>query len=63
VTIIPRVVPPSTWHIFQIIVDSLGLVVFAYILNQSKWLLIDALNSTISMSFKVKDEILQVLTI
>ncbi len=54
-----RVLPPLIWHIFQIIVDSFGLVVFACILNQSKvhWLLSDALNSIISMSLKSKDEI------
>jgi hypothetical protein len=48
-----------TWHIFQIIVDSIGLVVFVYILNQYKghWLLNDALNFSISMSLKFKDEI------
>jgi hypothetical protein len=47
-----RVPPPLTWHICCIIVDSLGLVVFDNILNQSRghWLLNDALNSTISMS-------------
>jgi len=54
-----RVLPPLIWHIFQIIVDFFGLVVFACILNQSKvhWLLRDALNSTISMSLKSRDEI------
>ncbi len=54
-----RVPPPLTWHICCIIVDSLGLVVYACILNQSRghWLLSDALNSTISMSLKFKDEI------
>jgi hypothetical protein len=51
---IARVLPPLIWHIFQIIVDSFGLIVFACILNQSKvhWLLSDVLNSTISMSLK-----------
>jgi len=54
-----RVPPPLTWHICHIIVDSLGLVVFTSILNQSRghWLLSDALNSTISMSPKFRDEI------
>jgi len=54
-----RVLPPLTWHIFHIIVDSFGLIVSAYISNQSKghWLLSDALNSTISMSLKFKDQI------
>jgi len=56
---ITRVLPPLIWHIFQIIVDSFGLVIFVCILNQSKvhWLLSDVLNSTISMSLKSKDEI------
>jgi len=54
-----RVPPPLTWHICHIIVDSLGLVVYACILNQSRghWLLSDALNSTIFMSLKFNDEI------
>jgi hypothetical protein len=52
--------PPSlTWHMCQIILDYFGIVVFACIFNYSKghWLLNDALNSTISMSLKFKDEI------
>jgi hypothetical protein len=54
-----RVPPPLTWHICHIIVAFLGLVVSACILNQFQghWLLSDALNSTISMSLKFKDEI------
>jgi hypothetical protein len=32
--IIGCVLPPLTWHIFQIIVDVLFLVVNAYVLNQ-----------------------------
>jgi hypothetical protein len=54
-----RVPPPLTWHICLIIIDYLGLVVSTYILNPSRghWLLSDALNSTISMSLKFKDEI------
>jgi hypothetical protein len=56
---IGKVPPLLTWHIFQIIVDSIGLVVFVYILNQYKshWLLNDKLNFAISMSLKFKDEI------
>ncbi len=56
---IRRVPPLLTWHIFQIIVDSIGLVVSIYLLNQNKvhWLLNDALNFAISMSLKFKDEI------
>ncbi len=48
-----------TWHIFQIIVNFIGHVVFVYILNQYKghWLLNDALNVSISMSLKFKDEV------
>ncbi len=54
-----RVPLPLTWHICRIIVDSLGLIVSACILNQSRghWLLSDALNFAISMSLKFKDEI------
>jgi len=54
-----RVPPPLTWHIFQIIVNSFGLIVSTCISNQSKghWLLFDALNTTMSMSLKFKDEI------
>jgi hypothetical protein len=54
-----RVPPPLTWHIYYIIVDSLGPMVFACILNQSKghWFLCDALNFAILMSLKFKDEI------
>jgi len=54
-----RVPPPLTWHIFQIIVNFFGLIVSTCISNQSKahWLLFDALNTTMSMSLKFKDEI------
>ncbi len=54
-----RVPPPLTWHIFHIIVNFFGPIVSTCISNQSKghWLLYDALNSTISMSLKFKDEI------
>jgi hypothetical protein len=47
-----RVSLPLTWHICHIIPDSLGHVVFACILNQSKghWVLSDALHFAISMS-------------
>jgi hypothetical protein len=56
---IGKVPPLLTWHIFQIIVDSIGPIVFVYILNQYKgcWLLNDALNVSISMSLKFKDEV------
>jgi len=55
----PRIPPPLTWHVFQNIVDSLGPVVFACIMNYSRghWLLSDALNFAISMSLNFKDEI------
>jgi hypothetical protein len=54
-----RVPPSLTWHIFHIIVDSFGPLMSTCILNQCKghWLLSDALNSTIFMSLKFKDEI------
>jgi hypothetical protein len=44
--------------IFQIIVDVLSLVVFAYVLNQFKshWLLSDALNFIISNCLKLKED-------
>jgi hypothetical protein len=56
---IVRIPPPLTWHVYQIIVDSHGPIVFAYILNQSRghWLLNNALNFAISMSLKFRDEI------
>ncbi len=54
-----RVPLPLTWHICHIIVDSLGPIVSACILNQSRghWLLSDALNFAISMSLKFRDGI------
>jgi len=54
-----RILPPLTWHICRIVVDSLSPIVSTCILNQSKghWLLSDALNSTISISLKFRDEI------
>ncbi len=53
-----RVPPPITWFICQTIVDYLKHVVSVCILNQSigHWLLLHALNSTISMSSKARDE-------
>jgi hypothetical protein len=52
------VLPPLTWHISQIIVDALSLVVSACVLNQSHGhlLLSNALNVTIIMSLKLKEE-------
>ncbi len=54
-----RVPPALTWHICHIIIDSLSLVMFTYILNEFRghWLLSDALNFAISMSLKFRDEI------
>jgi hypothetical protein len=54
-----KVPPPLTLHICQIIVDSFGPIMFAYILNQSRghWLLNHVINFTISMSLKFRDEI------
>jgi hypothetical protein len=53
-----RVLALITWFICQTIVDCLNLVVFICVLNQSTihWLLSNALNYAITMSFKVKDE-------
>jgi len=52
-------VPPSfIWHVFQTIVDFLSLVVTVQcVLNKFKghWLLNDALNFIITMSYKVKE--------
>jgi hypothetical protein len=51
-------VPPSlTWHIYQIVVNRLSLVV-TNVLNQSRghWLLNDTLHSTISISLKLKEK-------
>jgi hypothetical protein len=47
------------WHICQIIVNNLSLVVTNCVLNQFKghWLLSDAFNFTISISFKLKKEL------
>ncbi len=53
-----RVPPPLTWHIFQIIVDVLSLIMFACVLNQYKChcLLNDALNYAIFIYWKLKQE-------
>jgi hypothetical protein len=50
VKIVGRVPPPLTWHICQIIIDVLSLVVSACVLNQFHvhWLLYDVLNATIT---------------
>ncbi len=55
--IIGCVLPPLTWHISQIIVDVLSLVVNAYVLNQSHghWFFFYAFNATITMSFKCRE--------
>ncbi len=57
-SIIGYVPPPLTWHIFQIIVNVLSLVISDYVLNQSRghWLLSDALNAIIIMNLKFKEE-------
>jgi len=57
-SIIGYVLPPLTWHIFQIIVDILSLVVSDYVLNQSRghWLLSDVLNAIIIMNLIFKEE-------
>jgi hypothetical protein len=50
--------PPFIWHRSQIIVNILLPIVTICILNQSRghWLLSDALQTTISMSLKLKEE-------
>ncbi len=50
--VIGQMPPLLTWHIFQIVVDCLSPIVFAYVLNQSHghWFFSDALHSPISMS-------------
>jgi hypothetical protein len=55
---ITRVPSLMTWHICQIVVDCLCLVVSAYVLNQYKgyWLLSDALHFAISMSLKLREK-------
>jgi hypothetical protein len=46
-----------TWHICQIVVNYLSLVVTTCVLNQSKehWLLSDALHFAIFMCLKLKE--------
>ena len=45
-----------TWHICQIIVDCLSLIVTTYILNQFRghWLLNDTFNSIIFINLKLR---------
>jgi hypothetical protein len=49
---------PLTWHISQIIVDVLSLVMLDCVFNKSKchWLLSDALNFDISICLKLREE-------
>jgi hypothetical protein len=56
--IIGQMPPLLIWHIYQILVDCLSPIVFAYVVNQSHghWLLSDALHSIIFMSLKLKEE-------
>ncbi len=56
IRIFGQVPPCTTWFICQTIVDYLSLIVSAYVLNQStsQWLLFDALNSAITMSFSAE---------
>ncbi len=51
--------PPPTWHVAQIVVDVLSLVVSTCVLNQSHghWLSIDVLHSTITMNTKIIEEL------
>jgi hypothetical protein len=54
VRVTSHVPPPLTWHIYQIIVDVLFLIITAYVLNHfcGRWLFSDALNVTITKSLK-----------
>ncbi len=54
-TIVPSLL---TWHICQIVVDYLSLVVSAYVLNQytRHWLLSNALHFSISMNLKLREK-------
>jgi hypothetical protein len=47
-----------TWHICQIIANFFSPIATIYVLNQSRghWLVNDALNSTISISLKLRTE-------
>jgi len=58
VRVIGHVPPTLTWHIYQIIINVLSLVINACVLNQSRghWLLFDALNVIITMNLKLKKE-------
>jgi hypothetical protein len=49
--------PPWTWHICQIVVDCLSLILIVCVLNQSRgyWLLSDALHFAISMTLKLRE--------
>ncbi len=51
--------PPLIWHISQIVVDCISLLMYVYVLNQScdYWLLSDASHSTLTISFKLKEEV------
>ncbi len=53
------IIPIITWHICQTIVDCLALIATICVLNQSKghWVVSDALNSAITISSKLKEEI------
>jgi hypothetical protein len=52
------VFPPLTWHISQIIIDVISLVMFICVFNQSRgqWVFSDALNFAISTCLKLKEE-------
>jgi len=51
--------PHLTWHISQIIVDCIYLLIYVYVLNQSydHWLLTNASHFTLTMSFNLKEEV------
>jgi hypothetical protein len=59
VKITTRVPPPLTWHICQIFVDCLSLVVTTCVLYQCRghWLRSDAFHFVISMNLKLRKEL------
>jgi hypothetical protein len=53
-------VPPSfIWHVAQIVVDVISLIIIARLFNQSneQWLLSDVLHSIITMNTKLMEEL------
>ncbi len=54
-----HVPPPPTWHVAQIVVDVVSLLVTTCVLNQSHghWLSSDALQFVITMNTKIIEEL------